>query len=165
MLPQSPQFAVLFRRLVSQPSEAVSLQLPQLLGLVQDATEHAPLEQLAVAFFREHLTHALPPVPQALAVGVWHLFSESQQPLGHEVESHTHSPSELHLCLASHCTHSPPATPHVAFDEATHLPFEQQPLQLVPPQLQTPFSHDSPVPQPAQAFPFLPHELLDWTVL
>jgi hypothetical protein len=71
-------------------------------------------EQLS-AIEVSHATHAAPPVPQALLEGLVQVLP-TQQPVGHDVVSQTHFPDE-HRCPT---VHSAP-----------------------PPQLQTPFTHES----------------------
>jgi hypothetical protein len=81
----------------------------------------------------------------------------SQQPLGHDVASHTHLPCALQRWFALHATHWPPLTPQLVFDEAWHTPFEQQPAQLVLPQLHAPLLHVCPVEHVPHALPDAPH--------
>ncbi len=92
----------------------------------QVATAQEPPLQLAVP----QLAHATPAVPQAVwAVPVRHWPAE-QQPVGHEVESHTqvpalhrwplahagpvpqpHTPAEHTLAVTPQLTHAPPSLP------------------------------------------------------
>jgi hypothetical protein len=59
-------------------------------------------------FFASHAIHALPPMPQASAVGAWQTPAE-QQPLGHDCALHTQAPP----------TQAVPA-PHVGFSPHWH---------------------------------------------
>jgi hypothetical protein len=57
--------------------------------------------------------------------------------------------------------HMPPPAPHAWFDEVTHRPLEQQPVQLVPPQLHAPLVQACPGAHDEQAFPDDPHVVAD----
>jgi hypothetical protein len=96
-----------------------------------------------------HVTHALPAVPQLVgSVAVMQLLPRSQQPLPHEVASHTHMPPRqrwppLQGALLPHL-HAPP--------EQLSAVMPHEPVQVPPagPQL--------PVPMVTQPLPLL-HEL------
>jgi hypothetical protein len=102
-------------------------------------------------------------VPQTL------LFSEAhatqvfplQHPLGQEFASQTHWPLVvLHSVPAGQASHvAPPAPqePLVSLATSSQLVPLQHPLQVPPPQLQTPVLHVSPIPHAVQAAPAVPH--------
>jgi hypothetical protein len=91
-------------------------------------------------------TQATPLVPHVAVAGVRHVLPE-QQPLGHDVASHTHTPPlqrwpTAHIAPAphahapalqrsartvSHATHAPPAVPHAAVLGVLHVDPEQHP--------------------------------------
>jgi hypothetical protein len=90
-----------------------------------------------------HAAHIAPPVPHELfdsEAYPSHTPPAVQQPLGHDVPSHTHFPTlVLHSCPDPHEAHVAPPVPHEPFDSdayASHVP-------LLPP-LQQPFGHDVP---------------------
>jgi hypothetical protein len=69
-----------------------------------------------------------------------------QQPIGHEVASHTHEPVELHSCPCAQAAHAAPAPPHDVVFDVWHAPASsQQPVQPVPPQEQAWLSQAWPV--------------------
>jgi hypothetical protein len=111
-------------------------------------------------------TQAAPLIPQADADGVVHVEPE-QQPLGHEVESHTQVPA-TQSCPAPHAGFNPhrqtppthasasgpqvtqvtPPTPQANIEESRHSEPAQQPLgQVVGSQIQLPFTHRWPAAQ------------------
>ena len=87
---------------------------------------------------------------------VWHWPFLSQQPLGQEAASQTHCPCGLHSCWLPQGTQAPPLAPQAVFETVTQAPFEQQPAQPAPPQLQAPALHACPDAQLPQAAPFEP---------
>ncbi len=116
---------------------------------------HTPLVQLSA--LASQATQATPPVPQLAAEAARQTPLASQQPLGHVVASHTHAPA-LHSWSAAHALHAAPLEPHCVFVAAMHvLPVPQQPLHMLPPQLQAPFEQESPLAQPLHAPPPVPH--------
>ncbi len=143
---------------------------------MQQPFGHVFASQLHVPFVVSHrpLGHeaqAAPPVPHwpgdsdAQATQVL----PSQQPCGHEVESHTHWPVDLlHSVPDGQLAHVAPLWPHDPLDSeayASHVPVApplQQPLgQEFPSHTQCPVeSHSLPDPQAAQATPAAPQELL-----
>jgi hypothetical protein len=104
---------------------------------------------------------AAPPVPQAVAISLVTQVLPLQHPLGHDVALHTHAPCALHCWPVVHPTHAPPETPQALLDDVTHVPLEQQPLQLVPPQVHAPPLHDWPDVHSPQASPADPHADVD----
>jgi len=74
----------------------------------------------------------------------------------------THLPWALHSWLAWQATHVPPPAPQAWFVDATHVPLEQQPVHVVPPQLHAPAVHACPVAQVPQALPPEPHAPVVW---
>ena len=100
-------------------------------------------------------------MPQAAAAEVWHWPLLSQQPLGQEAASQTQVPWALHSWWAAHAAQVPPLAPQAVVEAVTQLPFEQQPLQLAPPQLQAPLLHVWPEPQVPQALPPEPQAAVD----
>lgn len=109
-------------------------------------------------------------------------LSPEQQPDGHELASHTqspttqcwpamhagpsphaHVPSSAHTSarIGSHVLHTPPAAPHAMGDGCRQLAPEQHPpgqVALLQP-LQTPASHVSPAAHTSHARPALPHAI------
>jgi hypothetical protein len=100
-------------------------------------------------------------MPQAVLLDAWHWPLESQQPPGHEFASQTHLPCALHSWLALQAEHTVPPSPHAVLDEPTHVPEEQQPLQLTFPQLHAPLLHVWPELQAPHALPAEPQRLAD----
>ena len=89
-----------------------------------------------------------------------------QQPVGHEVASHTHSPvALLHSCPDKHPAQVAPPAPHEPFDSEAYawqvplVPPLQQPLgQVLPSHEQTPVVlSQRPFPQDPHAAPPFPH--------
>lgn len=77
-----------------------------------------------------HVTQDAPPVPQLVALRAWHAPA-LQQPLGHEVPSHTQSPA-AHSCPPSHAVlppqvHCPVVAEHPSALAASHA------VQALPP--------------------------------
>jgi hypothetical protein len=100
-------------------------------------------------------------VPQVAAAEVWHWPLLSQQPFGHEAASQTQLPWPLHSWWAPQGAQVPPLAPQAVVEAVTQAPFEQQPLQLAPPQLQAPLLHVWPEPQVPQALPPEPQAAVD----
>jgi hypothetical protein len=96
----------------------------------------------------EQFTQLTPPVPQVVSLEAWQRFMESQQPLAHDVASHTHMPDEQ-CCPLEHPTHAMPPVPHVELDELRQLadPSQQPDRQEVPLHTQLPPWHCWPVAQ------------------
>ncbi len=94
-----------------------------------------------------HAAQATPALPQAVAVSPgWHAPSAAQQPLGHEVGSHTHFPEE-HRWPFAHAG----APPHSHAPDASHpsLLVASHPAQThAPPEHVRPGGQGAPVPQP-----------------
>lgn len=154
----------------------------------QDVASQAHFPPLHVGVDPLHAVHALPPLPQAPALGCASHVAPLQQPLGHDVESHTHAPLVgSHRCPAEHDvalhTHAPlaphagvapmhaaqaaPPAPHVppsSAPSAMHDEPLQHPLHSKPPQVHAPEAHDWPLMQGAQAAPPLPHDVSDCAV-
>ncbi len=95
-----------------------------------------------------HAAHACPTAAHAVSDGVVHVVP-SQQPFGHEVASHVHTPAtqcspapqgppvpqwqtpaeeQLSEATASQLTHVEPAAPHIASERELHVDPAQQPL-------------------------------------
>jgi hypothetical protein len=106
--------------------------------------------------------HAAPPTPQAELLDAWQTPLLSQQPFGQEVASQTQLPCALHSWLVAQAEQAPPFAPQWALLAVTHCPLEQQPPQLVPPQLQAPELQLWPLAQVPQARPFEPHADVLW---
>jgi hypothetical protein len=111
---------------------------------------------------------ATPPAPQEAFVSeeyASHVPLDVQQPLEHEVESHTHWPLPLHAWPAGHAPHAAPPFPQELFDSlvsASHAPMlVQQPAHDPPPHVHAPPEHESPVPQAPHAAPPVPHSEVD----
>jgi hypothetical protein len=139
-------------------THVVPLQQP--LGHDVGSHTHAlPLQRCPVA----HAMQTPPPVPHAADVSaVTQLVPPLQQPFGHDVASHAHPPCVLHSCPVVHPTHAPPPRPQVALDELTHVPFEQQPLQLVPPHVHAPPLQACPAVHLPHVLPPDPQAIADW---
>jgi hypothetical protein len=127
---------------------------------------HAPPLQVS-ALVASQVAQPPPAVPHALTVGAVHTLP-AQQPLGHEVASHTHAPP-THRCPAphgapaphthapflhvsafcgSHAPHAPPAPPHADADgEVTQVFPWQHPAQVVAHPAQLPATQASPAAQ------------------
>jgi hypothetical protein len=139
---------------------------------------HVPLLSQVSFASGSHARHEDPAGPQLERVRVSHVVPW-QQPSGHDVPSHTHSPAaqrwpatqdalppQVHVPLvaehpsvsaASHAMHTLPPAPHVAaLGGAWHSSPVQQPSGHWQP-VQTPAMHASPVGQGAQATPAPPH--------
>jgi hypothetical protein len=124
--------------------------------------------------------HAPPPLPHADGDGAWHVLP-AQQPLGHELASHTqwpprqcwpapqagpapqtHAPEaeQPSAWFASQPTHATPRLPQVVSEGALQVAPEQQPFgQLVALHpLQAPELHICPAGQGSQRPPPVPHE-------
>ena len=90
----------------------------------------------------------------------------SQQPLGHEFTSQTHSPVVgLHSWPGAHAPHATPLAPQAPFDSlpmGSQVVPLQQPLQAPPPQVHTPPEHACPEAQVPHALPLVPQWLLSW---
>jgi len=85
-----------------------------------------------------------------------------QQPLGHDVASHSHCPVlMLHSVPLGHAAHVAPLLPHDAFDSLdspSHVPPPvQQPEQPPPPHEHAPLEQESPLLHDAHAAPAVPH--------
>jgi hypothetical protein len=124
--------------------------------------------------------HAPPPLPHEDGDGVWQL-PPAQQPLGHELASHTQWPprqcwpapqagpapqtqapeaEQPSARFASHPTHATPPLPQVVSEGTLHVAPEQQPfgqLMALHP-LQAPELHICPAGQVSQRPPPVPHE-------
>ncbi len=107
---------------------------------------HAPIAQVS-AVFESHIAQTEPPVPHAPTVGVTQA-SPAQQPVAHEVASHTHAPPtqrvpaphaspapHAHLpsvqrsaVVGLHALHAKPGLPQVASDCPEHTSPAQQPV-------------------------------------
>jgi hypothetical protein len=82
----------------------------------------------------------------------------SQQPIGHDVASHTHEPLALHSWPCAHAAHMLPAAPHVLLFDVWQAPASlQQPVQPAPPQEQDWLSQDWPVAHVTHFAPPEPH--------
>lgn len=152
---------------------------------------HAPdVEQLSLVM-ELHIVHVPPPVPQVLRDRVWHVPLPSQQPLGHEVESHVHMPltqccplahgdevphwhaplaEQVSAATGSHATQALPPVPQALVVGVVHTGPLQQPLrQLVELQpLQAPLVQVCPLGHAWQLPPPLPQKLMlvpDWHVV
>ena len=108
-----------------------------------------------------HAAHVAPPVPQVGFADVRHMPVESQQPFGHEVALHTQAPCALQAWFAAHATHCPPLAPHAVADAVMQVPFAQQPLQLMLPQLHAPLLHVCPDAHMPHALPADPQTVVD----
>jgi hypothetical protein len=181
------------------PHEFVKLPHAKPLPVhVSVLVQHVPLKQIAppaqelnvhwhvpplphVGVVPVHAVHPPPPVPQKPLFGCISHVVPLQQPLGHDVESHTHVPLveshrwpaghdvELHThppvalhvgFVPVHAMHAAPPAPQVPLlspASCTHDVPEQQPLHCDPPQVHAPFEHDWPLTHGAQAAPALPH--------
>ncbi len=88
-----------------------------------------------------------------------------QQPVGHDVASHTHWPLPLHSWPDAQAPHATPPVPHDPLDSpanSSHVPDAvQHPGHDVPAQEHAPLAQDSPVPQAEQALPPVPHWVAD----
>ena len=88
-----------------------------------------------------------------------------QQPLGHEVASHTHWPVPLHSRPVEHALQATPDAPHEVLDSAvscSQVPAPvQQPGHDVPPHVHAPFVHASLPMHGLHAAPPVPHAVLD----
>ena len=115
--------------------------------------------------------HAAPPVPHEV------LDSDAyrthvpvgpplQQPVGHDVESHTHCPTPLHSCPDGHAAHAAPPAPHDVSDSAlgsSHVSLVvQHPGHDVPAHEQAPAEHEAPLRHGLHAAPPVPHSPADW---
>jgi len=135
----------------------------------------APALQLS-AWMALQAKQVAPPVPHVADAGVLHVVPV-QQPLAHDVASHTHSPP-TQCCPPSHAALPPqvhcPAAEHASARAASHwtqaappVPHEanEDPLQVVPLQQpsaqaqveQTPPVQVSPAGQAEHASPAPPH--------
>jgi hypothetical protein len=110
-----------------------------------------------------HATHAAPPAPHdALDSDAYasHVPLAVQQPLGHDVASHTHCPAVvLHSWPAAQPPHAAPPLPHdvlVSLESASQVEPLQQPAHAEPPQLHAPPEHDCPEAHALQAAPLVP---------
>jgi hypothetical protein len=137
-------------------THVVPLQQPPL----QELALHTHCPPLLQAWPVAQATQAAPPVPQAVAPEGWHWPFLSQQPPGQEAASQTHCPCALHSCWLPQVAQAPPLAPQAVFDAVTQAPFEQQPAQLEPPQLQAPPVHACPEAQLPQALPLAPQALV-----
>jgi hypothetical protein len=130
---------------------------------------HEPI--LHIALPPVHPTHAAPPVPH------WEVDCEpccthvvpAQQPVGHEVASHTHAPVAVsHPCPDAHCAHIAPPVPHAllpCIPGATHAPLGVQhpPGHVLVLHTQWPelVSHSVPDGHIAHNVPIAPHDVFD----
>jgi hypothetical protein len=111
-----------------------------------------------------HAVQAAPPVPQepldSAAYGS-HVPALVQQPLGHEVASQTQVPvSVLHSCPVAQALQTAPPAPHdplFSLPSGSQVTPLQQPVQEVPPQVQSPAAHSSPGAHAEHAAPPAPH--------
>jgi len=87
---------------------------------------------------------------------VLQIWFASQQPFGQDAAVHTHFPCALQSWSSRHCVQRPPPAPQVLSVEPTHCPLEQQPAQVMPPQLQAPLVHACPAAHVEHAFPPVP---------
>lgn len=138
---------------------------------------HSPAAQLSVVS-GEQATQTSPPVPQ-LASPLGLQVTPSQQPLGHEVASHTQLPPR-HRCPAAHAGPVPhaqapptqasantgsqamqaaPAVPHATEEGSLHIEPEQQPVGHPAAQVSQTPPTQSPPPQLSQLPPPAPHAL------
>ena len=117
--------------------------------------------------------HAEPPAPHEVLLSEAkssHVPSAVQQPLGHEVASHTHAPLDVsHSWPAGHATQATPLLPHVelfSLPVGSHVVPLQHPAHEAPPQLHAPSVHACPELHGVQAAPPVPHseELCDTKV-
>jgi hypothetical protein len=130
---------------------------------------HEPI--LHIVLPPPHATHAAPPVPhwEMDCEPCWTHVVPLQQPLGHEVASHTHMPvAALHSWPDAHVAHIPPPMPHAVLDcepGATHVPpGVQQPLGhelAVHTQWPVLVSQDWPDAQAEHKVPPAPHDAFD----
>jgi hypothetical protein len=121
-----------------------------------------------------HAAQASPVVPHAVLDGVMHWPVTLQQPLGHDVASHTQAPPVVHRCpvghagpephmhepsthtfarFTGHMTQLPPSSPQfVRFGAGTHAsPLQQPPHEALshthsPPTQRCPAAHGAPAP-------------------
>lgn len=128
------------------------------------------------AIAESQATHAAPPAPHVVLELARHVLP-SQQPLGHEVASHTHAPPAQRWPLphggpdphvhapavhpsardGSHATHAPPAVPHVARLGALHVVPEQHPVVQPAAQVSQTPAVQPPPPQVWHEPPPVPH--------
>jgi hypothetical protein len=122
-------------------------QAPQLFGSDCRST-HTPLHEVNPALHVhfppeqvELLGHDTPQAPQLL-LSVWKSCGTQvvplQHPFGHDAALQTHAPWPLHSWFVPQAAQTPPFAPQCCVLEVMHWPFEQQPAQLVPPQLHAP---------------------------
>ncbi len=129
---------------------------------------HAPFVH-ALDVCASHAAHAAPPVPHEPVDSEpygSHVPFAVQQPLGHEVASHTHWPVVvLHCWPIAQAWHAAPPAPHDVSDSderGSHVPpAVQQPAHVPPPQLQLPFEHVCPFVHAVQAAPAVPQDAPD----
>jgi hypothetical protein len=91
-----------------------------------------------------------------------------QQPLGHDVASHTHCPPPLQPCPDAHAAQAAPPLPHELLDSLlsdSQLPPLQQPGHDIPPQEHAPPAQACPEAQALHAAPPTPQSAepcMDW---
>lgn len=137
-------------------TQVAPLQQPPLQELALQTQDPVVAQAWPVA----QATQVAPPTPQVVVPEVWHWPFLSQQPLGHEAASQTHCPCGVHSCWLPQGAQVPPLAPQAVFEAVTQAPFEQQPAQLAPPQLQAPLLQAWPEAQVPQAAPFEPQALV-----
>jgi hypothetical protein len=91
-----------------------------------------------------------------------------QQPPVHEPAVQTHCPPALHVWPNPHAPHTAPPAPQEvgpSLVRPSHAPASSQhPEHDVPPHEHVPLAHASPLLQPPQAAPPVPHWVVDWDV-
>jgi hypothetical protein len=127
------------------------------LESIQTAILHWPPSQGTPV---PHARHAAPFNPHVALPPGWQTPLASQQPLGQEFASHTHT-SLTHSWPVAHETHAaPPELPHAALaSPGWQLPLaSQQPFgQESASQTHAPATHSWPVPHATHAAPSAPH--------
>jgi len=136
----------------SEAKDTHVLPLQQPLGHELELHTHWPVVVLH-AWPEAQAPQATPPAPQEAFVSdeyASHVPLDVQQPLGHEVELHTHWPLPSHAWPAGHAPHAAPPFPQEPFDSlvsASHVPLpRQQPAQEPPPHVHAPPEHELPLP-------------------
>ena len=144
-------------------SDEDSRHIPLTPPLQQPFAQEEPLQMQVPAVesmdvshtrFVPHGAHVAPAVPQvvpSLAQGTHvPVVPPLQQPLGHDVASHTHWPLLLsHSRPVPHPPQVAPLEPHellLSLERPSHVVPLQQPAQTPPPQEQTPLEHACPPP-------------------
>jgi hypothetical protein len=142
---------------------------------------HIPLVHVSPCIDTVQSMHMRPMSPQLVGLAGWQTLP-AQQPLGHDIASHTHAPP-MHRCPVPHAApaphrHEPPVhesapVPHETHDApmrpharrvggVTHVEPEQHPVahEVGVQPLQTPPEH-VPAPHDVHAAPPVPHALAE----